>query len=486
MTPAEVALHHSEESYQALVESVRALEESRKRLKAVFENATDAILLVGDDGRYVDANPAAIDLLGYSRDELLALRAVDLIPPGAEGQAHAARQAFHEDGRYSGTYRLRRKNGDVREAEFRSVANILPGLHLAIVRDVTEARAAQAELRRTAERLQEAEAVAHVGSWEWNLASGELMWSDEHYRIFGLSPRVGPIQYDEAIQLVHPDDRSLIDAMVRQVAVEDGDYAMDARLIHPDGEERTIHSRGHAVKNADGEVERVIGIAHDITERTRDHDARRALLRRLFTIGEEERSRLSRELHDGIGQALTALLVGLRTLEEASSMSEARLLAARHRALVAQTIDDVGRLARGLRPAALDDLGLGPALERHARDQAWLFGVHVDVDAGGSGQARLPAEVETALYRTAQEALANAAQHGKPSVVRVSVKRTPAAVHLTVADDGAGFDVPGAAASDGLGLHTMRERAELLGGRFEIHSSRGAGTQVRVVIPLAT
>jgi PAS domain S-box-containing protein len=469
----------------ARVEAEQALFESRRRLAALFENALDAILLVDDEGRYVDANPAAAELLGYELHELLGLSAADVIAPGYEAQASVALRTFAERGRYVGDYRLRRKDGTIREAEFRSVANILPGLHLAIVRDVTDRKRAEEELRQSRRRLEEAEEVAHVGCWEWDLSTGDLTWTAEMYRLFGASREDFRPNYDSSLERVHPDDRAAVDAVCKKAVAEGRDYAWDARIVRPSGEVRFLHARGHAVRNAAGEIDRMIGIAQDVTERTRDEQVRRALMQRLISVHEEERARVSRELHDGTGQSLAALLVGLRHVEGAASLKAVRLAAARQRELVAQTLDEVGRLARGLRPTALDDLGLKAALERHASDQAWLFGVEITLDATGLGRRRLPREIETALYRAAQEAIANAGRHAEARRVRIRLERQPLAVRLTVSDDGRGFDVTRALeAHRRLGLHTIRERAELLGGRAEISSSPGQGTRVSLVVPV--
>jgi len=469
----------------ARVKAEQALVESRRRLAALFENALDAILLVDDEGRYVDANPAAAELLGYGRHELLHLKSADVIAPGSETQASAAFRAFAERGRYEGDYRLRRKDGIVRDAEFRSIANILPGLHLAIVRDVTDRKRAEEELRESRRRLEEAEAVAHVGCWEWDVKTGDLTWTAEMYRLFGVSAEDFRPNYDRSLGRVHPDDRAAVDGVCKKAVAEGRDYAWDARIVRPSGEVRFLHSRGHTVRSAAGTIDRMIGIAQDVTERTRDEEVRRALVQRLISVHEEERARLSRELHDGTGQSLAALLVGLRHVENARSLKAVRLAAARQRELVAQTLDEVGRLARGLRPTALDDLGLKAALERHASDQAWLFGVQITLDARGLGRWRLPREIETALYRGAQEAIANAGRHAEARRVCIRLERQPRTIRLTVTDDGRGFDVARALqAHRRLGLHTIRERAELLGGRVEISSAPGQGTTVSLVVPV--
>jgi PAS domain S-box-containing protein len=469
----------------ARVQAEAALSESRRRLQALFHNALDAILLVDDQGSYVDANPAATSLLGYDRDQLLSMTSAQIVPPDYQPHANEILHPFERDGESSGDYRVLRKDGSVRDAEFRSVANILPGVHLAIVRDVTDRKRAEEELRRSQRRLEEAEAVAHVGSWEWDLTSNDLKWSDELYRLFGVRRGEFRPSYHSSLERVHPEDRGFIDDMCQKAAREGSDYAYDGRIVRPNGEVRFIHARGHAVREADGSLRRMIGIAQDITDRKRDEQARQALLERLISVHEEERARISRELHDGTGQALAALLVGLRRVQDARSLKDVHAAAARQRELVAQALDELGRLARGLRPPILDDLGLRAALERHVSDQAWLFGFRVDLDASGLGPRRLPRAVETALYRVAQEALANATRHADARVVRMTLERAQGSVRLAIADDGRGFEVERALEAAGhLGLHGIRERAELLGGRAEIRSRPGEGTTVTVVVPV--
>jgi PAS domain S-box-containing protein len=464
-----------------------ALATSRRRLAAIFENALDAMLLCDERGNYVDANPAAVALLGYSRRELLTMKTAALIPPQYEQRAQEIARAFAADGQYSGDYRLARKDGTVLDVEFRAVANILPGLHLGVVRDVTDRKHAEEERARSQRRLEEAEQVAHVGSWEWDVATDELTWTAELYRLFGMSPGESAPSYDDSLGRVHPDDRAYVDRMCRSAVQEGRDYTWQARIVRPSGEVRVLHARGHAVRDEDGRVVRMIGMAQDISDRTKDEETRRELVQRLISAQEEERARLSRELHDGAGQSLTALLVGLRHLDHARSLETVRLAAARQRELVAQTLDEISRLARGLRPTALDDLGLRAALERHAADQEWLFGLRVVVDASGLGRRRLPGDVETALYRAAQEALANAARHAQAREVRIAISRDAGQVRLLVADDGRGFDVSVAlAAGGGLGLRAIRERATLLGGAAEIRSAAGEGTSVTVTIPVVS
>jgi PAS domain S-box-containing protein len=468
----------------ARVRAEQALAESRHRLQAIFDNARDAILIANDEARYVDANAAATELLGYTREELLARTAWDLTPPADRQRAAETLASFQAHGAYAGGYRLQRKDGIIREAEFRSVANILPGLHLAVVRDVTERKEAEADLRRRERLFEEAEAVAQVGCWEWDLVSGSLIWSAQLYRLFGVSAADFKPGFDAFLERVHPEDRAMVAGVNERALAGDGSFFYDARIVRPTGEIRFVHVRGHGVKEASGQLVRLLGIAQDVTERKADDELRRRLMSRLLSAHEDERARLSRELHDGPAQALTAILVGLRRVEDAGSLAEARQIATQQRDLVAQVMEDLSRLSHGLRPTALDDIGLVAALEHYTTERARLFGLRVTLEA--HDLERLPPEVESGLYRMVQEALSNAARHARAHHVRIALTSDGKAVRLTVEDDGCGFDVENVLqAGQGLGVHGLCDRARVLGGHAEILSRRGEGTTVRVMVPLS-
>jgi signal transduction histidine kinase len=219
-------------------------------------------------------------------------------------------------------------------------------------------------------------------------------------------------------------------------------------------------------------------IAVDLSQRV-SRDA----VRRVVEAQEAERARLARELHDETGQALTSILLGLKSMEERVESDEGRSAASELRELVVSTLQDVRRLAVELRPAALDDFGLVPALERLRDTVSEQSAISVDVQSS-LGDRRLPADVETMLYRTVQEALTNVVKHADASRVTVRLGHGDGTVVLTVQDDGRGFD-PRSARDGGLGLTGMRERAALLGGRFTLEASEGAGTMLKAVVPLA-
>jgi two-component system, NarL family, sensor histidine kinase DevS len=212
------------------------------------------------------------------------------------------------------------------------------------------------------------------------------------------------------------------------------------------------------------------------------HRVSRDAVRRVVEAQELERARLARELHDETGQALTSILLGLRSLEDGADSDDVRAAVAELRELVVSTLQDVRRLAVELRPAALDDFGLMPAIERLRDIVEEQGGLTVDVHSD-LVDARLPKETETALYRIAQEAFTNVLKHAAASRVTVTLDRNDDTVTLVVHDDGTGFEL--ASVRDGsLGLVGMRERVALLGGRLTIESSEGAGTMLKADVPI--
>jgi two-component system sensor histidine kinase UhpB len=207
----------------------------------------------------------------------------------------------------------------------------------------------------------------------------------------------------------------------------------------------------------------------------------RDALARVVAAQEVERRRLARELHDGTGQALTSILLGLSAVEHAESLEGARRAVAPLRQLVVETLQDVRSLAVELRPKALDDFGLGPALRRLGESVRETNGLDVQVEAR-LGASRLPADVETAVYRIVQEALSNILRHAAAERVSIVATRRERSVSLVIEDDGQGFDI--GAPAEGMGLVGMRERVNLLDGELGLESTVGEGTTIVVDLPL--
>jgi signal transduction histidine kinase len=206
----------------------------------------------------------------------------------------------------------------------------------------------------------------------------------------------------------------------------------------------------------------------------------RDALRRAVAAQELERARLARELHDETGQALTSILLTLRAIDDAETEDERRSAVSAVREQLVDTLQSVRRLAVELRPAALDDFGLQPALERLAATVGERSGLKVEVEVW-LGQERLPTAVETAIYRIVQEALTNAMKHAEARQVSILLTRKNDRVTVIVEDDGKGFDP--AATTSGIGLVGMRERVQLLDGNLRVETRPGRGTTLVAELP---
>ncbi len=216
-------------------------------------------------------------------------------------------------------------------------------------------------------------------------------------------------------------------------------------------------------------------------------EASRLRASQIIQAQEQERQRIARELHDETSQVLTSLLISLTLLEESVETQEARERIADTRALAHSTLRAIRNLSIDLRPSALDDLGLLPALRWYVKEYQKKCSIDVEFHASGFKE-RLPAEMETALYRIVQECLTNTAKHANANRVTITLKEETARVYARITDDGEGFDyeallkTPGQ--ERGLGLAGMHERAVLLDGTLSIHSTSERGTIIEVSIPL--
>jgi PAS domain S-box-containing protein len=211
---------------------------------------------------------------------------------------------------------------------------------------------------------------------------------------------------------------------------------------------------------------------------------RRLLLKRVLSAQEEERRRVARELHDEAGQLLTSLLVGLRTLEHSRNLADAKAQGDWLRAVTVRAIDEIGRLARGLHPAVLDDHGLGVALSRYVDEFAATHKIAVDLTLDPLDSISLPSAVQIGLYRILQEALTNVVKHSGAKQISITFARSTSVLEVAVIDDGCGFNAEAVAVSSHrLGIQSMQERVAMLGGTISF-TFPGRGTKILVQIPL--
>ncbi|HUQ84230.1 MAG TPA: PAS domain S-box protein [Gemmatimonadaceae bacterium] len=361
----------------------------------------------------------------------------------------------------------------------------------------------QAALHERETQLRLAIDATGLGVYDWDIATDRIHVNAQYREMYDL-PR------DEAIFVskmlsgqVHPDDRPRIEARVAEAfdPRSSGYYEVEHRAIVRGGV-RWFRGIGQVYFAGDGEARhpaRLVGYIQDITDRklsdeaseqTRSHGERVALTRQLAMAEEAERRRLAREVHDQLGQQLTAvslILAETRLRIEAGEPVGERLL--QLEALAGRLTRDARYFALELRPPELDDVGLESALQTYIEQWSARYGVAADLAVTGAAADRLlPSDVRTAIYRIAQEALTNVARHAKASHASVLLEKLDDEARLIVEDNGCGFE-PGATAARAkaeqrLGHAGMRERATLVGGTVDVESSPGSGTAVYVRVPL--
>jgi PAS domain S-box-containing protein len=481
--------------------AAEALRESELRLRQIAENIRECIWIATpamDHVLYI--NPAYTRIWGRSVESLRQRPKSLFEAIHAEDREKATgiiigqrQQGFDIEYRIvkpDGTVRWIRDVGFPVKDESGKVYRIA-----GISEDITERKQIVETLRQSELDLAEAQRVAKVGNWTHDITTGIVRWSEELYRIFDVDKATSEVAYETFVSRVHPDDRPKVLQTNTDARSDGKPFEIEYRIRTHSGQLKHIRETGYASKDSSDSVSALFGIAQDITERKqaenafRDSSAQlRALSRRLVELQESERRDLSRELHDRVGQNLTALKINIDMLQPAlASQGNEEVLArvADSAALLESTMDTIENVMSELRPPMLDDHGLAAALDWHARKFSRRTGIAVVVHAGEPAVQPTP-QVQIALFRIAQEALNNIAKHAGARRAEIALDQENGDCVMSVRDDGIGFDV-GENASDepktGIGMVTMRERSQAVGGSFDVQALPERGTRLTVRVP---
>jgi two-component system sensor histidine kinase DegS len=316
----------------------------------------------------------------------------------------------------------------------------------------------------------------------------EIIGTDEQWRAFYTEKR--PVMADLIIDGA-PENKieSYYPSGYKRSQLIDGAYEAEGWFSAPGKDALCHHFTASPIRNNDGEITGAIETLENITERKKAEENLRYYLQEITKAQEEERKRIARELHDSSAQNLIALLHQLDNLltdKTKLSVRDAKALWGFYEQ-IRDTIQEVRRFSRDLRPSILDDLGLLPALEWVTQDLKNTYLIEVSLKVLGN-ERRLFPETELLLFRIVQEALRNVAKHAEATRAEVEVKFDEDKITVTISDDGKGFEPPEsleALPSTGkLGLAGMQERVQLLGGRLKLESEPGKGTKIFVEAPV--
>ena len=479
----------------ALSEALRDLERQSRIFNTTLSSIADFAYIFDRDGRFVYSNQPLLDLLGITLETITGKNFFDLnYPEDSAARLQNQIQKVFETGeivRDEMPFTSPTGAGGFYEYIFSPVKGSDGAVELVAgsTRDVTERKQSEQDLRESEERLRliinSVEDYAIITTDTKGIVNG---WNPGAEKMFGYAPK--EIVGRNCEILFTPEDREKgVPAEQMQTAVEKGKVQDERLHIRKDGS-RFFYS-GIIQPLRDGVIDGFVKIARDLSERIKTEKlaADKEMLQKLVGAQEDERRRIARDLHDELGQLLTALRLKLEAVRRLCEDNPNLSGAIDETQTLAKRVDEgVDFLAWELRPAALDDLGLRAALEKYVAEWSHYSGVSAELIGSAAGKKmRLAPEAETNLYRIAQEALNNVHKHAKAKWVEVSLeKRGAETIILIIADDGRGFDAEDKMNRDkGIGLIGMKERAALIGGTLEIESAPAKGTTVFVRVPIA-
>lgn len=452
--------------------------EAHERMNSVLECTTDAVFALDPDWRVSYLNPRAEAILGSG---LIGKILWSEFPEAAEPQF---REAFNrammslEPQAFELLDPANQRWYEVRASRW------INGV-VVFLRDITDQQRAARELREGQQRFDLLARASHELIWDLDLVSGKVWRSEGYLAALGYSACEVRPDKEWAFEHLHPDDRErVVNSVEKFIASSKTSWRTTYRLRRKNGTYAWIECRAYKFLDEQGRPVRLIAAAMDLTEQ-KDVERQlrgsrkrlRALSQRLITLQEEERTRIAREIHDELGQALTALRFGVSALP-APEDSRRELTDQ-----IDRTIESIRQTASELRPPLLDALGLIEA----ARREVDLFQRRTGIACRISiqpAQITVDADRSITVFRILQEALTNVARHSGASNALVGLRKTSKNLILVVEDDGSGISDAELTATDSLGLTGMRERALLLRGDLRIRRRSRGGTRVRLAIPL--
>lgn len=386
-----------------------ALRESETRLRAILDNMPAIVLLKDLAGRYLLANRTAEEHLHRFQEEMLGETDRDLFPEEVAAFCEAHDRRVIDTGvPLQSEEVLPQEDGPHTYLFTKFLLRDMTGVPYSvatIATDITDRKRDEERLRRSERLLAEAQQVAHIGSWEWDLATNELAWSAEHYRILGLSPTNFEATYDAFLENVHPDDRELLQQRLSEAIEQRGSFSLEFRIVRPDGSARLLHSRGEAFCDEEGNAIRMVGTAQDITEQRRVEEEVSAARLRVLEA-EVEKKQFTREILRATTGGKLHLVDAAEVPCPGEPVAEFDLSESQSYARLRERVTTVAACA-GMSPDAIDNLVLaaGEAVTNsmtHAhggRAAVWIDAKRVIVRVSDAGPGIRPEHLSATVFQ---------------------------------------------------------------------------------------
>ena len=472
----------------------RTLRESQRRYRILFDGSMDAIFIIDQQARIYDVNEAAVGLTGYARHELIGRSIQELYRSFDKEAFNEYFNRVMKGESYSNEAVIMREDGRLVTTEFSSkiiVINNRPLIHTS-VRDISARKAAEEALRRSEAKYRELVENANSIIIRFNTEGRITFFNEYAQHFFGWSEE--EIIGKNLLDTILPPTDSLgrdIASKLKDFFAHPEKYATnEIENICRNGRSAWVAWTNRPIRSPSGSTKEFLCVGVDITERKQAKEYIQSLTHQLLKAQENERLKISRDLHDHIAQDLSSLNIGLQTLFDGHENIDPELQEklAYIIKILQRSITEVRNLAYDLRPPGLDQLGLVRTLYIYCEEFEKTSGIRTDFSAAGLDSVKLDDDAQINIYRLIQEALHNAKKHARAE--RVVIRLVVSSPHLLVRiiDDGLGFDVTrwktGAISEKHMGLQSMVERTELLGGSIDIRSKPDSGTGIFIKIPI--
>lgn len=467
-----------------------------ERQRALLNSIPDFAWMKDREGRYSAMNQAMAKLAGKTAEEVIGKTDFELFPREKAVIYRESDQRVMRTGKAARmTVSLACADGKVTWFDTIKVPilDAQGGVEgtAGVARDITERQSLLRDLERSERRLREAERIAKIGNWEWDIEKGQFTRSDSIYEATGVTAEEIGASVEDFLAFVHPGDRARMKGLLERAAQEGVGWETEYRIVRGDGTVRYLHSTSEVTGVSRGCPAKVLGVTRDVTEQHyAEEEARRSkeelhrLSSQLLVLQEEERKKIAREIHDEFGQALTALKMDMAWMKSKLSQDQPGLRAKADKManLMDSTIQAMRKTVMELRPTILDELGLIQAVRWQVEQFRGRSGLKVKLIIDRDDIAPSP-ETSGPLFRILQEALTNIVRHSGAKHVEVELRHSDSELEMRISDDGSGFCWQTVKKGHSHGLIGMRERAELIGGKLEVSSEKGRGTTVRVKVP---
>lgn len=470
------------------------LRSSEAELKALFSAMNDIILVFDNDGRIVKTNT---ETFSKSRQSLIGKNLFQIFPQKeAEKLSSQIQNALNTGENINDEIKLQIKE---EEKWFSvSVSRMHDDFVLWVAREITANKKTEKALRESEERYR------HLVEYSPDIVGvhrgGILLFiNPAGARIFGMENAEKLIGRPVA-EMVHPNSRAAFSKQLKITGSKDTPVATEFKVTRLDGSVIYLETISIPVIYEGNYATQFVArddTAHRTAEKERENLFRqinetqkrlKILSRRLIEVQESERRTIARELHDEIGQSLTAIKIDLQSMKDSAANETQQNHFDESIELIEHSLDQVRNLSLDLRPSMLDDLGLFPTLRWYLIRQAERTGIKAVINAEKSELEDLPPELDITAYRISQEAITNIIRHSDAKNLSVDLWVSEDLLHLIIKDDGKGFDVKKAKklaiGGKSIGILGMQERVELLGGSIEISSSADSGTEIHAVLPI--